>query len=115
MKTFLTLLVFAFSLAAQSTLGADIRRDIKITPGQPSADVVAAYFKAEGAASLEREQYNALVEKFKAELAASIQRQIQTTVQAIIAGSQLQQACGELMLDQQALAQREVKCIPKPK
>lgn len=46
-------------------------------------------------------------------MADSIAKQVNATIQAVIASSQLQAACGSLQLDQQALQSGDVKCIEK--
>ena len=84
-------------------------------PQNPPDSVVAAYFKADGAVTAAHAEHELLMENVKKAVTESIVKQVNTTIQALIARSQLEQSCGELQLDLEALKVREIKCIQKPK
>ncbi len=107
MKTFLLIFVSALGMAQSAPA--------PLPAPQPSDSAIAAYWKADGAESALKAEYDAILENFKRQLNELIGKQINARVQALIAGNQLVQACGEYVIDAQALAQREVKCVEKPK
>ena len=102
MKTFLVFFVAMVSLAQSGET-------------KPPDAVVAAYFKADSAVQAARAQHDALMEQVKRDVADSVARQVNAMSQLVVAWSQLNAACGELQLDQQAIKQGEVKCMDKPK
>ena len=108
MKILLLTLVFTGIAAAQSA-------PAPIEAPKPPDAVIAAYFKADAALGAARGQHEAMMEDVKKKIAESVARQIQLTVNALVAQSQLQQSCGAYQLDQQALQAGEVKCVEKPK
>lgn len=85
------------------------------SPQSPPDSVVAAYFKAEGAVTAARSEHESLMENIKKAVADSIIKQVNATIQVLISRSQLEQSCGELQLDLEALKAREIKCIEKLK
>lgn len=85
----------------------------KTAPKPPDA-LVAAYFRADSAAAAAKSQHDAMMESYRKAITDSVDRQIQTTMNALVALSALEQGCGELTLDRQALQKTgEAKCIPK--
>jgi len=85
----------------------------KEAPKPPDA-VIAAWYKATAAEAAGKTAYAALMDQIKKAVDEWYQRQLQLTVNALVAQSQLQASCGDLQLDQQALQANEVKCVPKP-
>lgn len=84
------------------------------TAPKPPDAVIAAWYKATSAEAAGKAAYAVLMDQIKKAVDEWSNKQIQLTVNALVAQSQLQASCGDLQLDQQALQAGEVKCVPKP-
>ena len=107
MKQLILILTLTVAMRAQSA-----PEPIKVDAPKPPDAAIAAYFKADAALGAARGQHEAMMDDIKKQVAESMARNIQLTVNALVAQSQLQQACGEYQLDMKALQSGEVKCNP---
>lgn len=100
------------ALLAVTTFGQSL--SLTEVPKPPDA-VIAAWYKATAAEAAGKASYAVLMDQIKKAVDEWAQKQIQLTVNALVAQSQLQASCGELQLDQAALQSGDVKCVEKPK
>jgi hypothetical protein len=76
---------------------------------------IAAYFQASAAEKAAKAKHDELMDNIKKAITESITNQINTVVRALIATSELSEACRtfNMELDQTAIQNGEVKCTPK--